>query len=276
MGGILMPMEIVRQLPYDHPYRWDGTLFGGPRLWRPNALAGSLSLWLDAEDTSTITLNGSTVSQWADKSGNGRNAAQATAANQPAYSATVLNGKPGVTFDGVNDFLSGAGSVLTGNSQATICCVFTTSQTTTQNPIMVGTSTATATSLAIGSTAAKYNFYSWGIGTEGTYTPISPADTPIIAVGSRSPANINSLFINGNSGSSGNTGGINITSGYTLSFANASIPFYLAGLIAEVVVLPIEATTNDRQKLEGYLAWKWGLEANLPSNHPYKLLPPTV
>lgn len=83
MGGLLMPMEIVRQLPYDHPYRWDGTLFGGPKLWRPNELGSSLAMWLDAEDTSTITLNGTTVSQWADKSGNGRNAAQPTAVNQP-------------------------------------------------------------------------------------------------------------------------------------------------------------------------------------------------
>jgi hypothetical protein len=29
-------------------------------------------------------------------------------------------------------------------------------------------------------------------------------------------------------------------------------------------------TTSDREKLEGYLAWKWGLEANLPNGHPYE------
>lgn len=90
MGGLLMPMEIVRQLPYDHPYRWDGTLFGGPKLWRPNALAGSLALWLDAEDTASITLNGMTVSQWSDKSGNERHATQPTAASQPTW-ATGAN-----------------------------------------------------------------------------------------------------------------------------------------------------------------------------------------
>jgi hypothetical protein len=63
--------------------------FGFPRRW-PGAVAWTpaqipTSLWLDATDTSTITLNGSTVSQWNDKSGNGRNATQATAANQPAW-----------------------------------------------------------------------------------------------------------------------------------------------------------------------------------------------
>ena len=29
-------------------------------------------------------------------------------------------------------------------------------------------------------------------------------------------------------------------------------------------------TTNQIQQVEGYLAWKWGIQANLPSNHPYK------
>ena len=39
-----------------------------------------------------ITLNGSTISAWADQSGNGRTASQATAANQPTY---VSNGSVG-------------------------------------------------------------------------------------------------------------------------------------------------------------------------------------
>jgi hypothetical protein len=52
-------------------------------LWTPAQLA--TALWLDAADATTITLNGVSTSQWADKSGNGRNATQATAANQPTY-----------------------------------------------------------------------------------------------------------------------------------------------------------------------------------------------
>lgn len=62
--------------------------------WTPALLGASLALWLDADDASTITLNGSNVSQWDDKSGNNRHASQATAANQPAYLTTGFNGKP--------------------------------------------------------------------------------------------------------------------------------------------------------------------------------------
>ena len=28
-------------------------------------------------------------------------------------------------------------------------------------------------------------------------------------------------------------------------------------------------TTTDRQKVEGYLAWKWGFNSSLPPSHPY-------
>ena len=54
-------------------------------LWTPAQLGASLDLWLDAEDTNTITLNGTTISQWDDKSGNARHASQATATDQPTY-----------------------------------------------------------------------------------------------------------------------------------------------------------------------------------------------
>ena len=70
------------------------------RLLRPKASGGfdpktitGLALWFDASKSSSITLNGSNVSSWADLSGNGHDATQATAANQPSYSTAALNGK---------------------------------------------------------------------------------------------------------------------------------------------------------------------------------------
>jgi hypothetical protein len=94
-----MALELVNKLPYDHPYRWDGTAVGGQKLWRPDELGASLALWLDAEDAASITLNGSTVSQWRDKSGNGRHVSQSTASAQPEFAATGLNSKPTLRFN---------------------------------------------------------------------------------------------------------------------------------------------------------------------------------
>lgn len=44
--------------------------------------------------------------------------------------------------------------------------------------------------------------------------------------------------------------------------------------IAEVLIVRGVMTLAARQKMEGYLAWKWGLEANLPAGHPYKAARP--
>jgi hypothetical protein len=47
------------------------------------------------------------------------------------------------------------------------------------------------------------------------------------------------------------------------------------GAIMEVVITQTDNSVATRQKIEGYLAWKWGLEGNLPSGHPYKNAAPT-
>lgn len=76
-----------------------------PRLLRPTASGGfnpkkiaGLELWLDANNSASITLNGSNVSQWNDLSGNGRHATNATAAEQPLYLPTGINSKGAVSF----------------------------------------------------------------------------------------------------------------------------------------------------------------------------------
>lgn len=52
-----------------------------------------LVAWWQFYDDGTVTLNGPDISQVADKSGNGFNANQNTAANQPLYELNVLNGR---------------------------------------------------------------------------------------------------------------------------------------------------------------------------------------
>jgi hypothetical protein len=64
-----------------------------------NPLSLSPQLWLDAADTSTITESSGAVSQWDDKSGNGRNFVQATGANQPETGTNFINGLNTVYFN---------------------------------------------------------------------------------------------------------------------------------------------------------------------------------
>jgi hypothetical protein len=73
--------------------------------FNPKSVSG-LEVWLDGNDASTFTLNGSAVSEWRDKSGNSRHFAQATALLQPTRAESVKNGKAGVAF--TNDWLTGS------------------------------------------------------------------------------------------------------------------------------------------------------------------------
>ena len=43
----------------------------------------------------------------------------------------------------------------------------------------------------------------------------------------------------------------------------------LNGSIYEVIMYPSVLTTQQRQQVEGYLAWKWNIQSSLPNTHPY-------
>jgi hypothetical protein len=67
-----------------------------------------LTCWLDS-DAAYITLNGSDVATWSDRSGAGNDVAQATPANQPLYvSSGGPNNLPYVEFDGASEYVDGS------------------------------------------------------------------------------------------------------------------------------------------------------------------------
>lgn len=63
------------------------------------------------------------------------------------------------------------------------------------------------------------------------------------------------------------------TNSYGHSFGHqdgASQDHYLA----EGLVLNRAISASERQQLEGYIAWSWGMQASLIAGHPYKSSPP--
>lgn len=91
----------------------------GVGAWTPANLGAALYDMWDAERADLISLSGSAVTAWASVK-NGYSAGQAVGASRPLYSLTSFNGRPGITFDGSDDFLSydGVGVFPTG---ATAC-----------------------------------------------------------------------------------------------------------------------------------------------------------
>ena len=201
-----------------------------PEFWEPSQLSG-LTLWLDASDASTITLNGSNVAQWDDKSGNSRNASQTTAANQPIYTTNGMNGKPVISFDGFDDELITIPFAL-GETAAMVAQRSNIDQPVIEAPI-----------------ASNRGF--WG-SYAGFTTHLNYAvdGGPLLAAPPTSAVTTPFLV---------SQTGLLQSSIFAYKIGSAT-PGYLNlnGFIAEVVVTDNLLSTVDRQDLEGYLAWKWG------------------
>jgi prepilin-type N-terminal cleavage/methylation domain-containing protein len=213
--------------------------------WTPAEI--TTSLWLDAADSSTITQSGGTVSQWNDKSGNARNGTQATASNQPAYTPAGLNGKNILTFDGINDEL-----ITPAFNLGDVVMVFKRSSSA-QPVAQIGPSNYRG---LLGSAYPSFStHFQYGINGAGLQT------SPPNAAAGPSPFIVSAI----NRTLSSN---LALRIGYgTPSYS------HLNGLISEIVSSPNLSAAN-RQRLEGYLAWKWGLTAELPADHPYKTAAP--
>ena len=240
------------------------------RPWTPANI--STALWLDAADASTITLNGGNVSQWNDKSGNARNATQATAANQPAYTASGLNGKPVLTWDGGNDVLNTASAL---NHPVSIYSVAQLSGATNSTRGIVGSGSQSYSLGTLSSSPAATSAYAlWNPFLNGGAYINNTATTDPVVLGSTTVSNVENTwntYVNGsNAGQAIWDTGTPAAPGFIrIGYSGVGSEYWL-GTIAEVVITSTTLSTTDRQKLEGYLAWKWGLTNNLPANHPYK------
>lgn len=286
---------------------WIGSgRFAGAALWTPAAI--TTALWLDAADAATVTTVSNAVSQWVDKSGNGRNAVQHHGGNRPAYELAAQNGLNAVRFTAASQHFLAAGTNSTWNflHDGTSSAVFIVSrcQSTSTDPNVANTYLSTGG-------AASYNTGYWvayddqaqfsrnnGLSvriargqtgnhssfdhtndkiTPGTYHLISSyIDADNAAAGSRTVQRVD-----GETPFSSNivtTAPIASDSSSALylgrDIAGASLDF--TGDICEILIFNTQPDTDTRQKLEGYLAHKWGITANLPADHPYKSAAPTL
>jgi hypothetical protein len=233
--------------------------------WTPADI--STALWLDAADATTVMTVSGAVSQWNDKSGNGRNATQSTAGQRPAYNETI-NSKNVITFDGIDDTLNTASFTFSTTNLAS-CCVFRTTDIAEEG--IWGGQNSSSNRLGLfftGGSALRSHSNDDGSADVSGYS----ANNTVLVSFSRN-STLAKQFRNGSQVSSvtyavQSAAAMPISVG---SFANNNVGSF-PGQFGELIVF-VDDDFN-RQKTEGYLAHKWGLTANLPSDHPYKVNPP--
>ena len=251
----------------------------GSTAWGPEDLSGGLALWYDADDASTFSYSsGSVVSQWNDKSGNSRHATQGTVANQPTRTASLMNSRAGVVFNGTSSFLNYTGSFL-ANTNYTIAAAGARTSNKSGNYFMAGSTQTTNNNLHLGWVSdTSFSHRQYGNDYNMTVAGYSSTATQLSVFQHSSTAGKNTWVDGGTSllaasGSSASTTPLAAYAGSTLGYWSQS-PSYFAGRIGEIVIATSALSDSDRQKVEGYLAWEWGTTSSLPSAHPYKSVPP--
>jgi hypothetical protein len=249
--------------------------------WSP-ALLPALALWLDADDDETITIDGSRVSQWRDKSGNGRHVGQADVSSRPLLSAWGFNSRDGLDFDGTNDFLQSAASLTTGTYTGPFNVIWAASRRgnggtilTERSGALVGISQWLSINGAYFISSDGANYSSNHTMSETTFAALDASGGVVAHLHSPSIRDI--LFLNGSQRSVLSATASNITGGtshFRIGAREGGVGQRWDGLVLEIVVTLEALGDEDRQRLEGYLAHKWGLQGNLPADHPWKAAPP--
>jgi len=255
---------------------------GRAAVWSPLDVAATAALWLDASDAATFTQSGGVVSEWRDKSGNARHGVQSDNARRPRIDTGTINGLPVVRKTGASqDLAVSMGSALVNPFTVFWVARFTSNHNYTK-------------SLSATNAAQNYNggapIYRKDDNTWASY-PIWAASAFLDGFGTALqnvsyqfgfsrpvPGNNAFVYVSGTSFNLGVMSGHNLdnTHLHPLAGDGFSVSVNQSGNndCAEVVMYEGVLGTADRHLVEGYLAHKWGLTADLPAAHPYKVNPP--
>lgn len=268
-------------------------------LWTPQAL--TLALWLDAKDTSTLTVAlDNTVSKWRDKSGNNRHATQDTLSLKPFYSASdfCLSASSslksmkglftGITDGSINEYTlfivakpkkTSAAVPSQNNSGASFYdyCAYNSIFFAGVSPSESSESGATSTIFSATTNAIALTETRNGLAPHLISRAHSIGSEKLMTGVLRTNSGVITSRINGTNASGATASVNNLGWGSYFIFGQYTASGVGYGEIHEILLVH-NGNLGDGvvYKIEGFLAHKWGLLSSLPSDHPYKTSPPVL
>jgi hypothetical protein len=246
----------------------------------------SCVLWLDAADpnaTGVPAANGATISIWKDKSGLGRDG---TATGGPTISSTGLNGNPTMNFNGSSWF-----DGLTTNTGTTMTVFMVMQQPAPTSVINPNYTRVFSMGPSSGVDYQTAGFFIGFVGPPGYQVP-GPTVVPFknnVTPGFPQPVNtpyITDIVSDGSTIASYINGTVKMQLPSTGNFGigryriggeignNTGTKY--TGYVSEVLIYNAALTTIQRQLVERYLAWKWGLQTQLDPGFPLNNFPGTL
>ena len=269
-------------LPVTHPYYKFSPSSAIPFL--PTNLSGC-TLWLDGADSSTIIRSGVNMTQWNDKSGLANNMIPFSTFSNATVMSNYWNGLNVLNFSGVAVYQAPASSAV---YPIDVYIVLALKDLTTHVDVFSLTPSAAVDNFNnLG--FSEYITSRWYNGSSGfSRTPNTASTTNET---STSFLLMNWSIANNNYVIRRNGTQLSQTASYTWTMTTGSIfqlgwrisPLIFSpgsyagafrGYIGEIVAFNSQLSTANRQKVEGYLASKWGLTSSLPTIHPYRQFEP--
>jgi hypothetical protein len=251
--------------------------------FKPTDIAGC-KLWLDAADTATISVSGTAVTQWNDKSGNSYNFAQSTAGNRPLSGTRTINSKNVIDFDGTDDRLVStvAKSTWTFMHYNDSTMFYVVAPDASQDGAILGNSIGTGAergylnSLQASGSLLQLSTYNGTAGASGIVSAVVSSSTYntsamyVTVKSSPQAATASRAFVSKNNGS---FEGTNLYA----NAASASAPLNdmavgstiysptsvwynpLNGGLGEIIVYDTILSAGNISKVQAYLSGKWGI-----------------
>jgi hypothetical protein len=262
----------------------------------PRTLSGCV-LWLDAADPYTLfsdaggtALATTTVNCWKDKSASTLSFTGGTSGPTLITSLTV-NSRPYLSFNGTSNYLLNTSMSVSQPYTIYVVGYATASAASTYYRILHGLSAGSVNfNLVIGALAGNVAMFIGNASSWNDVNAIVPATTSfnvwVIYSATVTGGTLNS-FLSGTACTSktGNTAstisGFNIGGGQSSTGYSTTQPFQ--GYVGEILMYNYVLSASQRQQVEGYLAWKWGMTSSsttkpttitLPVSHSFSITKP--
>jgi hypothetical protein len=248
--------------------------------YNPTAIAATKGLWLDANPANFVYSSGTTIQRWNDKSANHCDCSQNIVWAQPVYEFDSKTNRYGVRFgsravsNALNSSISPFGSTQTWSM---VVVARFTQIDDTNTVFSVSDTYQTLLSIDGGATL------NMRVGDQTSSVSITNPRNAFIYTSSVDPSGNWINYLNGSPVALGSSASpMTSASVMNLGWNTSSSPIKpllhesegFTGYIFEMLVFKTALSAGDQQSLEGYLAWKWGIQQYLGSR--YSSAPPVV
>jgi len=245
------------------------------RLWTPAELGANLGDWMALDFDQSHRRHILAIKSVSSIVGTGRDATALTAAQRPTFG--YQSGIPGATLDGGDALVQ---TVMTGVPAAQAAVTYA-AMLYTDPAVSSFTYWAMDADTGAGVRGVGVNGGNLRMGAAGGAAggSVTGQHSVVVSFGAGATASVRGT-IDGNTASTGSVAIPSVTYTRRVIGANAgaagAIGSYYLGRLHEFFCASVAFNSGQEDQAHGYLAWKYGLEGNLPGGHAYKLAPPVV